>query len=523
MQLVEHKLRLLQFFEPHYYAAPVEQEANNNGSIVGSGEIVAVSSSLVITPSTTASLINNPWRFGDGAPVENAWKYSVNYPFAVTEALLLSQPGRFVTLFSDPLRNTSPVLQPNKIINTVDRTPFDFRNENHFGIHGSVNSAGDVVTNIGYSQFIHSWLTYQNLNTTTDFADKLKNVNIKLAHRVAGFTDKDTLIVKADQQGLASTTNSLIIPSENVDVVVHASPYKNRNFYTGLTVEKTPDGYKVRGYDKNAGYFNVLRRNTTGATTSVEVGGDAVDFVNWEPLVSYQKNTIVSYNNGFYQAPTLVTSTQTFTPSLWNRLPSLPQTGSVKGVLYLDDLPYVDRVDYQTEFTSFQEVVDLIVGLGAYQESIGYNFGDFDTEIADVRNWNYVVKQFLFWVAGGWENNNTIDLSPLASNVKFTSTTGMVAEIKRVDKNQFTLIDQDGRAIQPSECEIVREGNTIEIAPPEGIQIYGVMLFTKEIEHALVFDNVTEFNDTLFDPVYNQGQTRFKIKGKRTANWEWFV
>jgi hypothetical protein len=506
-------------FEPHYYAAPVEQEANNNGSIVGSGEIVAVSSSLVITPSTTASLINNPWRFGDGAPVENAWKYSVNYPFAVTEALLLSQPGRFVTLFSDPLRNTSPVLQPNKIINTVDRTPFDFRNENHFGIHGSVNSAGDVVTNVGYSQFIHSWLTYQNLNTTTDFADKLKNVNIKLAHRVAGFTDKDTLIVKADQQGLTSTTNSLIIPSENVDVVVHASPYKNRNFYTGLTVEKTPDGYKVRGYDKNAGYFNVLRRNKTGATTSVEVGGDAVDFVNWEPLVSYQKNTIVSYNNGYYQAPTLVTSTQTFTPSLWNRLPSLPQTGSVKGVLFLDDLPYIDRVDYQTEFTTFQEVVDLIVGLGAYQESIGYNFGDFDTEIADVRNWNYVVKQFLFWVAGGWENNNTIDLSPLASNVKFTSTTGMVAEIKRVDKNQFTLIDQDGRAIQPSECEIVREGNTIEIAPPEGIQIYGAMLFTKEIEHALVFDNVTEFNDTLFDPVYNQGQTRFKIKGKRTANW----
>jgi hypothetical protein len=44
-------------------------------------------------------------------------------------------------------------------------------------------------------------------------------------------------------------------------------------------------------------------------------------------------------------------------------------------------------------------------------------------------------------------------------------------------------------------------------------------LFTKEIEHALVFDNVTNFNDVLFDPVHGQGQNRLRIKGKRTANW----
>ena len=95
-----------------------------------------------------------------------------------------------------------------------------------------------------------------------------------------------------------------------------------------------------------------------------------------------------------------------------------------------------------------------------------------------------------------------LNLSPLANRVAFTSTPGMIAGINRTDKNQFTLIDQDGRAIQPSECEIVREGNSIEIVPPAGIQIYGTLLF-KEIEHALIFDNVTDFNDVLFDPIYN--------------------
>lgn len=506
-------------YEPHYYSTPVSAATNNTGTTVGSGGIVALSSSLTVTPSSDTDKIQAPWRFGDGAPVENAWKYSVGYPFAVTEAKLLSQPGRFITLFSDPLRNTSPILDATKIINKTDRTPFDFRSEDHFCVHGAVNTAGNVITNVGYSQFIHSWLTYQNLNTTTDYADKLNNVNIKLAHRVAGFTDKDTLIIKADQQGLTSTSSSLIIPEENVDVVVHASPYKNRNFYSGLSIQKTAIGYKIKGFDKNAGYFNVLRRDFRGTTTAVEVGGEAVSFINWEPATSYQKNTIVAYNNSYYQAPTLVTGTPAFTSSFWKRLPGLPQTGAVKGVLYLDSLPFVDRVDYNTEYTAFQDVVNVIVGLGAYQESIGFTFGEFDTEIADVRNWNYVVKQFLFWVAGGWETNNTLELSPLATAVRFTSTTGMVAEMKRVDKNQFTLIDQDGRAIQPSECEIVRLGNSIEVTPPAGIQIYGALLFTKEIEHALVFDNVTAFNDILFDPIYSQGQKRFKVKGKRTANW----
>ena len=505
-------------FESRYWANPVEPVKNNNGTITDDGTVVAVSSSQFVTASDDGTT-GNVWRFGDGAPAENAWKYSCGYPFAVAEAMFLSRPGKFVTSFSDPLRITSPVLDKYKIINKASRKPFSFTDPDHFCIHGSIDSAGDAVKNIGYTQFVHSWLTYQDLNTTTDYADKLRKINIKLAHRLAGFTDKDTLTVRADQTSLTTTTQSLIIPVENTDVVVHSSPYKNRNFYSGMSIQKTEKGYKLRGYDKNFGYFNILRRNKVGQSTNVEVGGEAADYTDWQPQTAYPKETIVKYNNGFYKAPTLVPSSETFINSLWSRLPSLPQNNAVKATVFLEDLPYIDRVDYQTEYQSYQEVVDVIVGLGAYQESLGFDFGGFDNSINDVRNWNYVVRQFLFFVAGGWETNNTLELSPLANRVSFTSTSGMIAGINRTDKNQFTLIDQDGRAIQPSECEIVREGNSIEIVPPAGIQIYGTLLFTKEIEHALIFDNVTDFNDVLFDPIYNQAQKRLKVKGKRTANW----
>ena len=46
------------------------------------------------------------------------------------------------------------------------------------------------------------------------------------------------------------------------------------------------------------------------------------------------------------------------------------------------------------------------------------------------------------------------------------------------------------------------------------------MLFTQQIEHTLILDNKTDFNDTLFDPIIGQRQTRLKVKGKKTANWQ---
>ena len=467
----------------------------------------------------SSETIANEWRFGDGAPVENAWKYSVGFPYAVAEAMLLARPGRFVTVFGDPTNLRNPALERFKLVSKQTRKPWNFKSTTDFRIHGDVDSTGSIIVNTGFTQFIHSWLVYQGLNTKTDFVDKVRTVNIKLAHRFAGFTNKNTLIVRSDQFSPTGTSTSLIIPDENVSLVVHSSPYKNRNFYSGVMIQKTSSGYKIRGYDRNTSYFNALKLNKTGRTSLAEVAGTPASYTPWQPNVDYTKETIVSYQGSFYKAKSRISGSATFVQSLWSRLSSLPQLGAVRAIIYLDTLPVVERVDYETEFTTHQDVIDAIIGIGYYQEQLGYDFGEFDNEINAVKNWAYSARQFLFWVSGGWQNNNILELSPLAGKVIFNSTTGMVAKINRVDRNQFTLLDQDGAVISPIECDIVRLGTRIEISPPPGKQIYATMLFTKEIEHAMVLDNVTNFNDTIFDPVYNQKQTRLRVKGKKTANW----
>ena len=106
---------------------------------------------------------------------------------------------------------------------------------------------------------------------------------------------KDTLILRTDQFSPTGTSSSLIIPDENIDLLIHNSPYKSRNFYSGVIIEKTADGYKVKGYDKNFGYFNTLAPNLGGKTISEEVAGTPANYTDWQPSTSYPKGVIVKY------------------------------------------------------------------------------------------------------------------------------------------------------------------------------------------------------------------------------------
>ena len=484
----------------------------------------SATAALTSTKSTTLAKgtgLDGVWKFGDGAPVENAFKYSSTYPFALAEALLLAKPGRFATVFSDPTTLSRPAVNNTQFLSKNTNKRWKFLNTTDFKIHGDVNkTTGKMHTNIGYTQFINSWLKFQGLDTTLNFATPLRSLNVKLAHRMSGFIDKDTLSARTDQYSNSGNATSLIIPKENITTTLHSSNYKSRNFYSGVVVEQTSTGYRVRGFDKNRGYFEVIEGIKTGKSLRIEVGGDPETFSVWKQGVTYSTGNIVQYRNNFYQAPLSITSGTIFDTKLWQRLAKLPQIDSATAVQYLDSTEVIKRIPYETEYTTVQEVVDLMINLGRFQASQGFDFSQFDSDIAAVKDWAYSAKQFLFWTTGVWQIGNTIELSPLAGNVKFIAPRGFIAKINRTDREQFAILDQIGEGIDPTHCTILRENDYIEVSPPTGSQIYSLMLFTKEIEHALVFDNETNFSDVIFNDTFNQRHKRIKLKGQRTANWE---
>jgi len=490
----------------------------------GNGYVDPDATPIVISKPVTIynidkTIAGSSWRYSDGAPVENAWKYSVSYPFAVAEGLLLGQPAQFATQFADPTKLFRAEVDSRQQLCTVTRERWQFTDPAQFRIHGERDAQGNFLTNIGYTQFINSWLAFQGLDTNIEFAPQLRTINMRLSHRMSGYVDKDTMTVRTDQFSATGTTPSLIIPQDNINIQVHSSPYKSRNFYTGVIIEKAAGGYKVRGFDRSVGTFPTLVIDRYSPSRGLTVGGEPAPYSPWERNKFYKKESIVEYRGVFYRAPKNITTSDEFNERIWIRLPSLPQINGASAEIWSKYLNQVDFVPYETLLKTPQEVVDLLMSLGAWQKNAGYIFEGFDYNTGDTVDWTHAAKQFLFWTTAKWEIGNTLELSPMAGGVTFEAPRGFIAKLNRIDRNQFTILDADGSAITPESCEIVRLDNYIQIKPPVDTQIYGVLLFVKEIEHAMTLENRTDFNDIIYDPVLHQYQTRVKIKGKRTADW----
>lgn len=493
---------------------------NDQGDLPPESAIPAWISTNEIITKVDADLIQRPWRFGDGAPVENAWKYSEQYSFAVTEALLLAKPGRFARVFAAPDRLIPDPITRKYLIDRDTQLPWNFTNPAQFLVHGDRDQEGEFVTTIGYTQFIHSWLEFQGTPTPVSFVEPLRTLNIRLAHRMSGFLDSDAITVRTDQFSNDGSATSLIIPQDDITVNLHTSPYLRRIFYTGVLIERLPeDRFQVRGYDLSKGYFEVLESDLQSPSTTVRVGGTPVSFQEWEPGTEYQRGSIVSYQGRYYEAPARITTGDNFERSAWISLAALPQNNAAEGIRYARTTGQVVRVDYGTIFHKVQDVYDLLISLGRYQAQQGIEFSDFDPDGSGIPDWTRSAKDFLFWTTDNWEPGNTLELSPCARELKFVTQQGFASPLIRSVRGQFSVQNNLGQLIENSDLDIVREDDSLTITSVNGDQIYGVQLFVQRTEHALVFNNQTEFADVINNPVINQRHTRLRIRGKRTAGW----
>ena len=475
-------------------------------------------STETITFNSDTSLTNNTWKFGDVAPVENSWKISEGYPFAIASALYLTKPGKFASVFAEPQKIVRGSANTNQLLENVNFRRFKIKNS---VVHGSKDIDNKLRASTGYTQFIDSYMRFQGLDTNEDFAIPFQTVTSKLGSKLAGYIDKDTMTVFLDNYTTTGNSSSLILPQEDIQVDVHTGPYSTTNDYTGVLVELTDDAkYKVFGFNSIKKHFDIEPSLKDGPRTQIEVGGEPSDFTNYSNTTNYPSGSIVKSGFNFFRAKSQVdkgipvTNTET-----WERLASLPQIGGAKATLYLEGTGEVARVEYGTEYDKLEDVFDLLISIGRQQKNMGYVFDQYDNSIGDVNDWTYSGKQFLFWTLGNWASGNTISLSPGAGKVTFQPLRGRVSPILESDQGQFSILDDEGKVILPTECIITREDTEVTISPPAGKQLYGVILYTDEIEHSLLINNRTTFGDTIFDDVFNARQKRVKLKGTRTKNW----
>ena len=382
---------------PSFADTPVDVTTNATGTTtLDTGTATYnLTSTLTTTYSANSSLTNKDWKYSDGAPVENAWKISEGYPFAVVQSLLLAKPGKFASVFADPRKIVRSSANTNHLLDKDTGRRLKSKNAK---IHGEVNGNDVTTYTVGYTQFIDCFLRFQGLNTTGEFVRPFRSVNSKLGHKFGGYVDKDTMTVFSDSYSSTGNSSSLILPQEDIQVDVHVGPYSTTNDFTGVLITLTEDKkYKVEGYNSVKRFFEIEESNkVNGRLTEVSVGGEPADYANFDNTANYQQGTIVKSGFNFFQALKFagkgVSVTDTTT---WQRLSSLPMVNAAEATLYLDGTGKTLKVEYGTVYDTVNELFDFLISLGRKQSSMGYDFGEFNSEINDVNDWLYSGRQML--------------------------------------------------------------------------------------------------------------------------------
>ena len=418
--------------------------------------------------------INQPWKYGDHGPAETAWRRSSGFAFSIVKAMAVLQANKFFGAYLDPSRLSKNVVGNYVVTSTGLRQKTKTA---RYHLETTTNVETGVVTRYqtsGYQPMVVNYLVSQNLDPAIFYYDKMKNIEVQLAYKLGGFTDKDNLKILTDSISPGSSSGSQFLPSENYQIFFRTSNPIQKFYYSGVLIEKNSDvgedgssiapGFRVIGYDINNPVFKML-------------------------------------------------------PPIKNSNSFALKTGNAVGVVYKDHLDTAVNVPYGTMFETIQDVVEFLKGYGLWLESQGFVFDFFSREISKTLNWHTAIEEFLYWTTQGWSPGSAITVSPGASGFNLETKNSVIGKLKNV-QNKYTVIDSGGRSISERDISVKREANTFNIITKnDNIGLYGIELHTVEKEHILLFDNKTVFSDIIFDPQTGFRQQRLKLVGWKTADW----
>ena len=388
--------------------------------------------------------------------------------------MALTKPAKFFNLFFDNSRLTKNV--SNNLI-SKDTSIRQQLSTAKYHLETSTNIQTGIVTRYttaGYQPFVVNYLIFKNLDPSTFFYNKLKQLDIQLAYKLGGFTDKENIKVLTDSVSPGSTSGSKFIPDENYKILFRTSNPVNSFNYSGVLIEKNTDlsidgstllgGYKVLGYSTTKPYFNFYYP-TKSMTGQKVVVSDA---------------EAVIYNN--YQTTAQV-------------------------------------IPYGHVFDTIQQVVDFLMGYGKWLESKGFVYDKFSNEIKEVLNWRLSVKEFLFWTTQPWAPGSAVTVSPGADGFQLNTENSIVGKLRNL-AGDYSLLDAGGRKIDIINVSTKRLGKNFEISIKDpDVGLHNIALNTVQKEHMLLFDNTTVFSDIIYEPYTGYRQARLKLVGWKTSNW----
>lgn len=443
------------------------------------------------------------WVIGDHGPVENLWINSPAYRFALAHIAALMRPSQWIESYWD---TTNSVRLRTQFYNAATQNR---PRSAQLNVHGEIDATtGQRIALMGVQQWISDLMVSRGQNPSI-LGDAVRGIEVRLAHKMAGFTQPNNLRVFADNFGM--------VPQEDVEVVYHQSPPIRESVYSGVIVEWTGEGWIVVGYDNTAEHFKIMPGDVGGPKSVISLGDEPVIY-EWRGNVYYPLDRYVSYKGTTYRCVLAHTSGRAFEDEYWV---ADPQANKEFPRVVVSDRGTGDvvRVPYGTLFTTRQEVGEFLRCYSRWLEAEGWVFNSVEPSTGDLRTWDVAIRDFLQWTQMQWQPGNFIALSPAASDLTFKAVHGTVYNIEEPANGVYGLLDRTGRPLPQRATFVSRlDDETKVITTTE--DLFGARVRVGEIEHVLVFSNLTIFNDIIYQPLFNLRQPRLRLIGMRSSDWK---
>ena len=337
---------------------------------------------------------------------------------------------------------------------------FLVNNRSHLNI-GDIAIYGNGTPATSYINWIVDYEKQVGVDATTNITTLLDNLDVRLVYRVAGFSDKDLLQFYVEKSSANSNNSSLLIPDESYQVLLYDNQPFDRIVYSGIVVQISENGYKVFGNSQTNAYFTILAPKDNGINETITV-----------------ENLTVKLATEFYDRTVLV--------------------------------------PYGTEFYSAQEVAQFINCYGKYLETQGLVFEQIENAIPV--NWPQMVAEYMYWSQMGWELGSITTINPAATKLSINRDSYIVQPLTL--RQQNFVLNQNLYPIQSNDLSIVREGTAFTAQPlNQGDAISYGQFNISNFEHGIVFNNVTLFDDVIYNLITGLRQNRIFVRGAKTAEW----
>ena len=320
---------------------------------------------------------------------------------------------------------------------------------------------GNGVSKASYINWIIDYNQQLGFNSSTRLSAELGGLDVRLCYRMGAFTGKQYTKIYTEKSSPNSQNSSLQLPDESYNILLYKNQPFDRTVFSSVIMQIVDGGYSVFGYSINNPYFEILASKTAGPKKQITAGGSTV---------------------------------------------TVPST-------YSDA---VVQIPYGYVFTNTTVVADFLLSYGALLSTQGMLFTD--QENGHTLDWNQMAQEFLYWANQGWAVGSVINLNPAAYSLTVVRDQAIVDSI-RAQTPENLLLDQNRTTLPVRDLVVDRQDNRFTVNSLSQQTISFLDMRYTSYESMVVLDNVSIFNDLIYNPVTGARQSRVYIAATVSADW----